>query len=136
MFLIRILYVSRTHEDFGPEDINSILEQARINNKRNKVTGLLYFNNKYFLQCLEGGRGAVNDIYQKILKDKRHSDVIILDYSEIEKREFEEWSMGYIPTTSITSSINLKYSSNDEFTPYEMSGKSVLSMMVEVKSSI
>ncbi|MFB0980262.1 MAG: BLUF domain-containing protein [Alteromonadaceae bacterium] len=59
-----------------------------------------------------------------MLNDKRHSDITMLNYSEIVKREFEQWSMGYMPQKSLTDSLNLKYSATPNFDPYEMSGES------------
>lgn len=136
MFLVRLIYTSKTSSHFGPEDIENILEKARSNNLKNNVTGLLCFNNKYFLQCLEGSREKVNNTYHQILNDKRHSDIIMLNYSEIAEREFEQWSMGYMPQTSLTDAINLKYSGTPNFDPYEMSGESTHKLMLALKQNI
>lgn len=136
MYLIRLLYASKTQENFGPNEISSILDSAAKHNKRVNVTGCLYFNNKYFLQCLEGSRSVVNKLYQEIVRDDRHTDIIILDYHEIKEREFEQWSMGYVPQTALTDGLNMKYSSCNTFNPYEMSGKSALKLMVDLKKYV
>lgn len=99
------------------------------------MTGLLCFNNK-FLQCLEGSRQAVNDTYHHILNDDRHSNIIMLNYTEIIVREFEQWSMGYMPQSSMTSPITLKHSGTPNFAPYEMSGESAHCLMLALKESI
>jgi hypothetical protein len=136
MFLVRLIYTSKTSSHFAPEDIENILEKARINNRKNNVTGLLCFNNKFFLQCLEGSRQTVNNTYHQILNDKRHSDIIMLSYSEIVEREFEQWSMGYMPQSSLTDSLNLKYSGTPNFGPYDMSGESTHKLMLALKQNI
>ena len=136
MFLVRLIYTSRTSSHFGPEDIEEILEKARVNNRKNNVTGLLCFNNKFFLQCLEGSRESVNSTYHHILNDKRHSNIIMLNYSEISEREFEKWSMGYMPQSSLTDPLNLKYSGTPHFDPYEMSGDSTHKLMLALKENI
>jgi hypothetical protein len=136
MFLVRLIYTSKTNDDFGPEDIGNILEKARINNAKKDVTGLLCFNNKFFLQCLEGSRTAVNETYHDILNDKRHSDIIMLSYTEVIEREFEQWSMGYMPESSLTKPLNLKYSGTAHFDPYEMSGESAHRLMLALKKKI
>lgn len=130
MYLVRLVYASSIGESFNPDDIEQILESARKNNKRENVTGLLCFNRKYFLQCLEGSRAKVNRIYHSILNDNRHKDIIILDYKEIVGREFDRWSMGYVPESSLTEPVNLKYSGGNQFKPYEMSGDSANQMML------
>jgi hypothetical protein len=136
MFLVRLIYTSRITSGFGPEEVSSILEKARISNSKNEVTGLLCFNNTFFLQCIEGSRKKVNETYHKILNDKRHSDILMLNYCEIIEREFDKWSMGYMPQSSLTKPLNLKYSGTAHFDPYEMSGESAHRLMLALKVTL
>lgn len=105
MFLVRLIYASKISSGFGPKDIENILQSARTYNVKTNVTGMLCFSNDYFLQCLEGSRTAVNNTYQQILNDKRHQNVIMLNYTQIPEREFETWSMGYVPQSKLTESL-------------------------------
>ncbi|WP_415911424.1 BLUF domain-containing protein [Neptuniibacter sp. QD37_11] len=136
MFLTRLVYTSTIADNFSPQDIEAIIEIARKNNRKHNVTGMLCFNRKYFLQCLEGSRTQVNKIYYNILNDPRHSNIIMLDYKEITSREFSEWSMGYIPESSLTAPINLKFSGTPEFDPYKMSGESAFQMLLALRESV
>lgn len=136
MFLIRLVYTSTKDESFQSADIEGILSAARKNNKTNNVTGMLCFNRNYFLQCLEGTREDVNNIYHKIAKDPRHHNMMILDYQEVTHREFDQWYMGYMPESSLTAPINLKYSGTPYFEPYEMSGESALNMLIALRETI
>lgn len=136
MFLMRMIYCSQISNDCNPSDIEHILESARKNNKQEHVTGMLCFSRKYFLQCLEGGRTSVNNAYGKILNDSRHENILLLDYQEVDHREFTQWSMAYLPEQKLTDDINLKYSGHPDFDPYSMSGNSVFSMMLELRDGI
>lgn len=136
MFLTRILYVSTATEQFKPEDIDNILITARKNNPKLDVTGMLCFSKNYFLQCIESSRDNVNKIYHKILNDSRHSNIVLLQYKDISEREFSDWSMSYVPDTSLTASINLKYSQSSVFNPYNMSGDSTHKMMLELRDTL
>ena len=136
MYLVRLVYASKISAQFNEKDIVDILECARENNTKNHVTGLLCFSSSYFLQCLEGSRRSVNAIYQQILKDKRHENIVMLNYQEIIKREFSVWSMGYVPATALTRELNMAFSGTPEFSPYEMSGESAHQMMLALKESI
>ena len=136
MFLVRLIYASKISSGFGPEDIESILQSARTYNVKTNVTGMLCFSNEYFLQYLEGSRTSVNNTYQQILNDKRHHNVIMLNYTQIPEREFETWSMGYVPQSKLTESLNLKYSGNIDFNPFKMSGESAHLLMLALKTSI
>lgn len=136
MYLVRLVYVSSIGPDFQPDDLGKILESAQQYNKKNHVTGLLGFNRKIFLQCLEGSRAKVNETYHRILQDPRHDRIIMLDYKEIPEREFDGWSMGFIPESSLTTNVNLRFSGDDTFDPYEMSGESAHRLMVALKDSL
>lgn len=133
MFLTRILYASTATEQCEPKDIEDILNKARVNNSKIDITGMLCFSSNYFLQCIEGSRINVNELYHKILNDKRHSSIVLLDYKEISEREFSNWSMSYVPDSSLTTSINLKFSENSIFDPSQMSGESAHKMMLELR---
>ena len=136
MFLVRLVYTSTISSQFKPDDVGSILECARANNDNNHVTGLLCFNRKFFLQCLEGSRKKVNDTYHQILNDPRHQNITMLDYNEIIEREFDHWSMGYMPESTLTAPINTKFSGTPEFDPYEMSGESAHRLMLALRDTV
>ncbi len=136
MFLTRLIYASTISEGFDLTTVENIIHAARENNQSLDVTGLLCFDHHFFLQCLEGSRTNVNHIYQRILNDKRHNNIIMLDYQEISAREFSNWSMGYIPSSSLTAPINLRYSGSSEFNPYKMSGESAYKLLLELKESL
>jgi hypothetical protein len=136
MFLTRLVYTSTVTDYFSPKDVESILTKARESNGKMSVTGMLCFHRKYFLQSLEGSRKNVNIIYHKILNDRRHDKITMLDYKEINVREFSDWSMAYVPESNLTKTANLMYSRTSEFKPYEMSGESAWKMMVTLKKSL
>jgi hypothetical protein len=136
MFLTRIIYTSKATQEFKPSDIDNILTLAAKNNTKRDLTGMLCFSRNYFLQCLEGSRSNVNEMYHKILNDNRHSDIVLLEYEEISEREFSSWSMAYLPETKLTTSINLKFSESSEFDPYKMSAESTHKMMLALRDEL
>ncbi|WMN59630.1 BLUF domain-containing protein [Pseudoalteromonas xiamenensis] len=136
MFLVRLVYVSTFSKDFQSQDIEAILNVSRENNLKKYVTGMLCFNRKYFLQCIEGTRQNVNETYNRIVTDPRHHNLIILDYKEIAVREFSDWSMGYIPESKLTNDININFGGTSVFSPYDMSGESAFMMMLALKSTV
>lgn len=136
MFLVRLVYTSTITKGITDSDIQNILDVARKNNSLVDVTGLLLFNRNYFLQCLEGSRAQVNKIYHQILNDPRHENILLLDYSEVAEREFSDWSMGYIPEMNSTMPVNLKYSTNSKFDPYNMSGHSAHKLLLNLRNVV
>ena len=98
--LYRIVYFSRNRINGSPEkilsEVHQILAAAQRSNATKCVTGALIFNSGGFAQVLEGEREQVSAIFEKIQRDPRHSDVLVLDYSRVEKRGFPNWSMAFV----------------------------------------
>jgi len=136
MHLVRLVYASTISDSFKPQDMESLLTKARAHNTKLGVTGLLCFNRNYFLQCLEGGRAGVNEVYRKILNDPRHTDAVLLDYREIVKRQFSDWKMGYVPEKAITDEINLMYAPTARFNPYDMHAESAHDLLLALAKQI
>ena len=76
-------------------DAGALLLQSRRNNARDRVTGLLFFDGKRFLQALEGSDVAVDAAFARIQEDQRHHALVVLSNRPIDQREFGEWAMAY-----------------------------------------
>ena len=120
--LVRLLYVSRAAQHEAPEAIDGILSTSRAHNIDQGITGILCYGGGIFLQAIEGGREAVNRLYSVIVKDPRHTDVVLLSYEEITERRFGGWTMGQVNLAKVNASIVLKYSERPVFDPYQVSG--------------
>lgn len=119
--LVRLIYASRVTANVSHVDVRAILQKSQVNNARVGITGALCFTGGIFLQCLEGERGVVNALYHRLLSDPRHSDAAVLVLDEISKRDFVEWSMGYLGYTADNRALFLQYSSGTMLDPYTMS---------------
>jgi hypothetical protein len=133
MMMVRMLYASRTHDPITKESIESILGQSRTNNPANGITGTLCFGGNIFMQVLEGGRDAVNTLYNKIARDPRHEHVVVLHYEEISERRFAGWTMGYVNLEKLNPTTLLKYSDRPILNPFEMSGKVSMALLDELQ---
>lgn len=76
-------------------DLRYLLLQARSNNSRLGITGLLLYGNGNFMQVLEGEAEPMQQVYASIVADPRHTAVLKLADGPIEKRIFADWSMGF-----------------------------------------
>ena len=132
--LVRLMYASRTTADVDHDALMAILRQCKANNPANGVTGLLCHcsSSGIFMQALEGGRGAVNRLYNRITRDPRHSDVVLLSYDEITERRFGGWSMGQVNTSRLNPALVLKYSATADLDPYSMSGEMSLALFEDL----
>ena len=130
--LVRLLYASRAQGELTPEFIDAVLASSRRNNGSLGVTGLLCHSGETFMQVLEGGREAVNQLYRRICSDTRHTDVILLHYEEITERRFSSWTMGQVNLERVNPSILLKYSERPVLDPYAVSGQVSMALLDEL----
>jgi Sensors of blue-light using FAD len=133
--LVRCLYASRAARPLTPAVLEPILEQSRANNPKAGITGLLCYRDDIFVQVLEGGRDAVCELYNTIVRDDRHKDVRLLSYEEIHERRFSNWTMGKVNIETINPGILLKYSERVELNPYNCSGQAMMSLLQELAAS-
>ena len=66
----------------------NILVKSRSNNLEVGITGNLICHSDLFLQMLEGPSGALHCLYEKILSDDRHADLVKLRDEKSEQRLF------------------------------------------------
>ena len=69
------MYASRAVPAIDQDGLIAILRKSKANNPQLGVTGVLCFSEGIFLQVLEGGRSAVNRLYNRIVSDSRHTEV-------------------------------------------------------------
>ncbi|MBK8783991.1 MAG: BLUF domain-containing protein [Anaerolineales bacterium] len=94
--MISLIYVSTATHLLSKEELLDILRVSRRNNEVGPVTGLLLYLDGNFMQVLEGPEEAVMDIFGKIEKDIRHTNIIVILKDPIAEREFSEWSMAFL----------------------------------------
>jgi hypothetical protein len=130
--LVRLIYASRAAQAVNHESLVALMKQARAYNASAGITGVLIFSDGVFLQLLEGGRNAVSALYNKITRDARHHDVVLLSYDEVAERRFAGWAMGQANLSRLNPGILLKYSERAVLDPYGLSAQATLALFEEL----
>jgi hypothetical protein len=133
--LVRLLYASRAVPAVDHEELIAILKKSKSNNPLLGVTGVLCFSEGIFLQVLEGGRAAVNQLYNRIAADSRHTSVQLLCYEEIGERRFAGWSMGQVNMSRLNPALLLKYSEKPQLDPFAVSGQVSMALFEELMAT-
>lgn len=93
----RLTYISSFSRSLTKKEIESIGSISQTNNSREGITGVLLSCNGIFFQILEGEEDRIDRLYEKILKDDRHNQILCLKTElNITDRRFPEWSMEVI----------------------------------------
>ena len=91
--LVELKYLSEAQATMNIWGLTAIVDAAKFANELHSVTGILFFDQGYFGQILEGSRSAVEETWGRIQKDSRHRNIELLGITEIEARRFPKWSM-------------------------------------------
>lgn len=103
--LIELSYVSKATNDMGILGLMNLLEDAVHKNKRNGITGVLFYDNRIFGQIIEGYPHNVELIWKSITADPRHKEVQVLDINPLQKRRFSNWSMKFYGSDEISQYV-------------------------------
>ena len=90
-----ISYFSHASKSLTNQDIEEMINKARIKNAKNNITGCLVYKNNQFLQIFEGSMGTAIDLFEAIKKDPRHSEVTLINKFWRNSRGFKNWDMAF-----------------------------------------
>ncbi len=90
-----LCYVSTKRKNLTPSEVRSIIDYSNKKNSFDNITGILIEYKNNFIQYLEGDAIRIYELFEKIKSDPRHEKVSLLQYSPIEERLFEGWSMSH-----------------------------------------
>ena len=133
--LVRLLYASRAADAVTHEIVESILQSSRQHNPALGITGVLCHSGDVYMQVLEGGRAAVNGLYNRIVRDPRHTDIALLHYEEVPERKFSGWTMGQVNLAKVNASLLLKYSEKPVLDPFATSGLASMALLEELMAT-
>ena len=133
--LYRLVYFSR-NEIVGDDatirrEITQILQTAREKNLKSNITGALMFNAGCFAQVLEGAHEDLENTFERIQCDTRHSRLVLLAFEPTESRRFSNWSMAFLGTDSAASQKFADILQVSDFDPTRLKGDSILDLLNE-----
>ena len=123
MSLCKLIYASKLCPNIDQSELARIHHTAGQNNKSNDITGVLVFGNDFFLQYIEGSGENLNKLFKKIMKDPRHEDFTLIEYSEIPTREYQNWAMKLFMLTSENLKLARSLTRLESYDPRKMSGQ-------------
>ncbi len=93
--MFELIYHSMALETLNATDIQDILVGARDFNARNDITGCLLYHNHRFIQILEGEERIIRQLFGSIERDRRHTNVMLLETGTKAVRLFDRWNMAF-----------------------------------------
>lgn len=96
----RLLYTSNSCLKPGAmtleRQVDELAREAAARNAQAGVTGLLVFVEHQFIQILEGESDAIEEVFERICCDFRHTNVKLVDLVAAKERLFGRWHMAQL----------------------------------------
>lgn len=131
--LYRLIYLSRNKITASDEIIHKEIEQilaiSRQHNSAARITGALMFNKKCFAQILEGSHDSIQETFERIQCDPRHSNVVVLSFEPVQTRRFTQWSMAYIGHETSASKEFTQIQKQSGFDPSRVTGERIYDLL-------
>lgn len=130
--LYRLTYYSRSALPTGEDteaEVRRILDVSRRNNAQADITGALLYTHGCFAQILEGGYAAVEQTFERIQTDERHTAIVPLQCELVSERGFGPWSMAYVgrDTNAIADALGLARA--EDFNPASSDGAALFEVL-------
>lgn len=91
--LYYLIYRSSQTRELTVPELNRLVLNAQVFNKKKDITGLLIKLEDNYIQYIEGKKNNIVMLYEKLLRDDRHHSLQLLKKGDISARRFAHWSM-------------------------------------------
>lgn len=92
MFL-GLTYISHSKRKLTEDMRMQLMRECQVRNAHNDVSGLLLYQEGYFLQYIEGQPDMIRMVFQRIMQDTRHENVELISEEVLMQRRFPLWTM-------------------------------------------
>ncbi|KJD32790.1 hypothetical protein PW52_15030 [Tamlana sedimentorum] len=103
-----ICYKSIVRDTLSILDTEQLFLETKKNNDKHNISGVLIKRGDVFFQILEGPEDHLNQLYLKIIKDRRHSNIEELLNTSITALSFSNFEFGYSIIQETSSLFDLQ----------------------------
>ena len=128
-----LIYVSTAKESVDDEAVMDILQVSWRHNHNSDISGMLIYDDKHFVQLLQGPINTVDTLYDKISRDIRHHSIELIGTELLARKDVNGWGMGFISDREIVENLYLKYNIKHAKGLYESEYHSLKSLLIELK---
>lgn len=104
--LLAVLYRSQATEQMDRAATLEMLVAAREHNERAGISGLLILRGTQFMQLLEGPHDAVDALLARIVRDPRHTALVVTHRETVTARRFPDWAMAFEGADTLDSALH------------------------------
>ncbi len=105
MALKKLLYASR-RANGDADALDQILTRSRVRNKSDGITGVLLYDDRRFVQLLEGDHDPLARCFLRIAMNDNHGEIEVAGFGDSAMRLFMDWDMRDIAMTPQMPKLN------------------------------
>ncbi|MBJ7379828.1 MAG: BLUF domain-containing protein [Polynucleobacter sp.] len=131
--LMEISYVSKATQEIGLAALVKLFDEAFKWNQEHGLTGVLFYENGYFSQILEGHQDNIILVWERISRDYRHFVLRQLTHQPISERAFPKWSLRFYGGEQIAKDIPYLKGVLDGMPDHDIELLKIMRMMAQGK---
>lgn len=135
MYLFRLSFYSDNNMGGGERpvsgEIKAILAACNRYTLASGITGALVFNERYFVQVMEGERSLLSRTLWSVASDPRQKNMVLLSAAPVNERLFLGWSVGYAGHSEYADALYLRHAIIGALDPTRMTAESVENLVAE-----
>lgn len=94
-FFKSLIYVSKAEENVDYTEILNILTHSWKYNHNSYISGMLVYDNRHFIQVIQGPIATIDKLYARISHDPRHTDIKLIGEELLHERDCSGWGIGF-----------------------------------------
>jgi len=102
-----ITYVSTAKKELSSTEIDDLLTTSKKNNNKKSITGVLLYKDGNFLQLIEGKKTEILTLFETIIKDERHTNIIKIFGKEKDSKPFDGYHVDFVTNKKLQYSDTL-----------------------------
>jgi len=94
-FFKSLIYVSKAEDNVEYDEILDILTHSWKYNHNSYISGMLLYDNRHFMQIIQGPIMTIDKLYARIENDNRHTDIKLIGEELLNERDCSGWGIGF-----------------------------------------
>lgn len=99
--IIELCYVSKASKNFAPQDFLRLIRESRKWNEVHHVTSILFFQDDFFCQMIEGSLKNLDLACRRIRISSSHNQVTHLETRQVPTRSIPEHALQFYAQNAI-----------------------------------
>ncbi|MEN3793090.1 BLUF domain-containing protein [Fulvimarina sp. MAC3] len=113
---MRHITYSSIANDLSKDAFRELVAESTRRNETRGVRGVIAYDGRIITQILEGEGETVDALFKTIMRDKRHSGVVLMTRVDLDKSQFDTFGMAKISPSEVylmSSAIIERYGDGD-----------------------